>query len=136
MLQLADGGVHARLQDGSSGRIPVAAQLDGGVLGCQRVVEVQDVVLRPPRRVGIEGNNAVEGARPVQGQGGEGRSSVGDAVYRQHGFRSVSIQIGDGGRAGSGKIQGGGSRDSAHFIGGSTPAATLTCVPLKATSAA
>ena len=75
----------------------------------------------PPRRVGIEGNNAVEGARPVQGQGGEGRSSVGDAVYRQHGFRSVSIQIGDGGRAGSGKIQGGGSRDSAHFIGGSTP---------------
>lgn len=48
VLQLADGGVHARLQDGSSGRIPVAAQLDGGVLGCQRVVEVQDVVLRPP----------------------------------------------------------------------------------------
>ncbi len=45
VLQLADGSVHAGFQDGSSRRVTVAAQLDRGVLGSLRVVEIQDVIL-------------------------------------------------------------------------------------------
>ncbi len=118
VLQLADGSVHAGFQDGSARRITVTAQFDRGVLGGLRVVEVQDVVLRSPRRVGIKGNDSVESACPVQCQGGKAGAPAGHAVYRQDGFRSRPVQIGDGGRTGSGKIQGSRSRNSTDIIGG------------------
>ena len=118
VLQLADGSVHAGFQDGSARRVTVAAQFDRGVLGGLCVVEVQDVVLRSPRRVGIKGNDSVESACPVQRQGGKAGAPAGHAVYRQDGFRSRPVQIGDSGRTGSGKIQGSRSRNSTDIIGG------------------
>ena len=50
-------------------RTAEALGVDGAVLsGCCDLYNPK--VLRSPCRVGIEGNNAVEGARPVQGEGG------------------------------------------------------------------
>ena len=82
MLQLADGGIHARFQHGGAGGITMTAQPDRGILGRKRMVEIQEVVLRSRRCVGEEGNNSIKGTWTIQVQGGKVNASVGDTVYR------------------------------------------------------
>ena len=82
MLQLADGGIHARFQHGGAGGITMTAQPDRGILGRKRMVEIQEVVLRSRRCVGEEGNNSIKGTWTIQVQGGKVNASVSDTVYR------------------------------------------------------